>query len=455
MNKKIIVGLMSLLSIAVAAQKNVIDEVIWVVGDEAILRSDVENRRLFMQQERQRFDGDPYCFIPEQIAIQKLFLTQAKIDSIYADEGQVIQYVDRWTNMTINQMGSREKMEEYFGKRLSQIKEDQKRMVRDNQVMQEMQKKIVGDIKLAPSDVRRYFSKISADSLPMIPTTVEVQIITLEPPIPLAVTDEIKARLRSFTDQINKGERTFSSLALLYSEDMASSLQGGETGFMSKIELDPAFATAAFALNDPSRISNVVESEYGFHIIQLIEKRGDRINVRHILLRPKVSDEDIKNALAKMDTLYTDIQAGKISFDDAATYVSFDKNTRNNKGLMVNQNEDVENNNYGTPKFEMQELPQGVGVVIDKMEVGEISKPFNIKNYQNKNVVAIVKLKSRINAHLANVSDDFQELKMLVEGRKRQEVLDEWIKEKQKSTFIRIADGWRECDFQYPGWIKE
>ena len=453
MNKKIITGLLSLLSIAVSAQKNVIDEVIWVVGDEAILLSDVENQRLFMQQERQRFDGDPYCTIPEQIAIQKLFLTQAKIDSIYADEGQVIQYVDRWTNMVINKMGSQEKLEEYFGKKLSEIKEEQKRMTRDSQVVQEMQKKIVGDIKLTPSDVRKYFSKISPDSLPMIPSTVEIEIITLEPPIPMAVTDAIKARLREFTDQINKGERTFSSLAVLYSEDKASSLQGGETGFMAKIELDPAFATAAFSLNDPNRVSNIVESEYGFHIIQLIEKRGDRINVRHILLRPKVSDDEINSALLKMDTLYNDIKADKISFEDAATYFSYDKNTRNNKGLMVNQ--DMESNNYGTPKYEMQELPQGMGVVIDKMEVGEISKPFNIQNYQNKNVVAIVKLKSRVKAHQANISDDFQELKMLVENRKRQELLGEWVRNKQKSTFIRISDGWRDCDFEYPGWIKE
>jgi peptidyl-prolyl cis-trans isomerase SurA len=234
---------------------------------------------------------------------------------------------------------------------------------------------------------------------------------------------------------------------------MASAMQGGETGFMSKIELDPTFATAAFSLNSPNRISNIVESEYGFHIIQLIEKRGDRINVRHILLRPKISDEDINNALLKMDTLYTDINAGKISFEDAATYFSYDKNTRNNKGLMVNQ--DMESNNYGTPKYEMQELPQGMGVVIDKMEVGEISKPFNIKNYQNKNVVAIVKLKSRIKAHQANISDDFQELKALVEGRKRQELLNEWIKNKQKTTFVRISNSWSDCDFKYPNWIKE
>ncbi|MDR0743985.1 MAG: peptidylprolyl isomerase [Tannerella sp.] len=453
--KRLFVGMISVcMAIPVIAQKNIIDEIIWVVGDEAILRSDVENQRLFMQNDGVRFEGDPYCFIPEQIAVQKLFLSQAKIDSIYADEATVLRYVDRWANMTINRVGSKEKFEEYMGgKKLSQIKEEQKRVVRDQQVVEEMQKKIVGEIKLTPSDVRKYFNQLPKDSLPMIPSTVEVEIVTLEPRIPIEDIDAIKARLRVFTEQINKGDRTFATLASLYSEDMGSAMRGGETGFMSKIEMAPEYANAAFNLNDPSRISNIVETEYGYHIIQLIEKRGDRLNSRHILLRPKVSDQEIAKAITRLDTLYTDINAKKLTFEDAATVFSSDKDTRNNKGLMVNQ--DMESNNYGTSKFEMQELPQGMGVVVDKMEVGEISKPFHMKNNSQKDVVAIVRLRSRVKAHQANVSDDYQALKALVEGRKREELINAWILSKQKSTFIRIADGWRECDFKYSGWIKE
>jgi peptidyl-prolyl cis-trans isomerase SurA len=407
-----------------------------------------------MQNDGIRFEGDPYCFIPEQIAVQKLFLSQAKIDSIYADESNVLRYVDRWVNMAINRVGSQEKFEEYMGgKKLSQIKEEQKRVVRDQQVVEEMQKKIVGDIKLTPSDVRKYFSQLSKDSLPMIPSTVEVEIITLEPRIPLEDIDAIKARLREFTEQINKGERTFVTLASLYSEDLGSAMRGGETGFMSKIEMAPEYANAAFNLNDPTRISNIVETEYGYHIIQLIEKRGDRLNSRHILLRPKVSDQEIAKAITRLDTLYTDIHAQKLTFEDAATVFSADKDTRNNKGLMVNQ--DMESGNYGTSKFEMQELPQGMGIIVDKMEVGEISKPFHMKNNSQKDVVAIVRLKSRVKAHQANVSDDYQALKTLVEGKKKEELINAWILNKQKSTFVRISDGWRECDFKYPGWIKE
>ena len=452
--KSLFIGIIFVFAtISVIGQKNVIDEVIWVVGDEAILRSDVENQRLLLQYDGIRFDGDPYCILPEQIAVNKLFLSQAKIDSVYADESAVLRNVDRWVNMAINRTGSREKLEEYYqGKKLSQIKEERKRDVREQEVVGEMKKKIVGDIRLTPSDVRKYFGQISSDSLPMIPTMVEVEILTMEPRIPIEDIDAIKARLRTFTDQVNKGEYTFSTLARLYSEDPGNALLGGELGMLSKVELAQEYANAAFNLSDPSRISNIVETEYGFHIIQLIEKRGDRINTRHILLRPKVSEQELNIAIERLDTLYKDINAGKLTFAEA-TYFSSDKDTRNNKGLMVNQGQ--ESRNYGTPKFEMEELPQGVGVIVDKLKVGEMSKPFRMKNSMEKDVVAIVKLRSRVNAHQANVSDDYQALKSIVEGRKRDELINSWIMSKQKTTFIRITDGWKECDFKYPGWIKE
>ena len=453
--KKLFLGVIFVLAtITAVAQKNVIDEVIWVVGDEAILLSDVENQRLLMQNEGMRFEGDPYCFIPEQIAIQKLFLSQAKIDSVYANESMVLRYVDRWINNAISQMGSVEKLEEYWGgKKISQIKEEQKKYIRDQQVVEEMRNKITGNIRLTPSDVRKYFSQIPKDSLPMIPTTVEIGIVVMEPKIPIEDIDAIKSRLRTFTEQINNGEYTFAALAGLYSEDMGSAMRGGEIGTRAKIELSPEYANVAFSLSDPNRISNIVETEYGFHIIQLIEKRGDRINTRHILLRPKVSEQEVTKAIERLDTLYKDIIAEKLTFDEAATYISVDKDTRNNKGLMINKDE--ESQNINTPKFEMEELPQGMGVVIDKMQVGEISKPFRMKNSSGKDVVAIVKLRSRINAHQANVSDDFQTLKALVENKKREEVLNAWIISKQKTTYMRISEGWRKCDFKYPGWIKE
>ena len=439
--------------LSAVAQDNVIDEIVWVVGDDAILRSDIETQRLYMLNEGQRFDGDPYCVIPEQLAIQKLYLNQAKIDSITANENQVIQSVDQWMNMAVNQMGSREKLEEYMGKKFSQIKEERKETVREQQIVQQMQQKLIGEIKLTPAEIRKYFNQLPQDSLPTIPTTVEVQIVTMEPKIPFEETDAIKARLRDFTEQVNTGKMEFSTLARLYSEDPGSSVRGGELGFMSKTQLLPEFANVAFNLKDPKRVSQIVQTEYGYHIIQLIEKRGDRINCRHILLKPKVSDKELTEATTRMDSLYNDLQAEKFSFDEAATFVSADKDTRNNKGLMVNQN--YESSNYGTPKFEMQELPQEIGKVVYQMEVGDISKPFTMLTDKQKEVVAIVKLKARVNGHKANLADDFQAMKQLVESRKREELLDDWIRKKQKTTYVRISEGWRNCDFKYPGWVKE
>lgn len=455
MKKLLYVVIFGFCTYALMAQSksNVIDEIVWVVGDDAILLSDIESQRLIMQSDGMRFEGDPYCFIPEQLAIQKLYLNQAKLDSIEVNESSVIQQVDYWMNMVVNQIGSREKMEEYFGKKYSQLKEERKDMIREQQIMQEMQRQLVGEIKLTPSEVRRYYNQLPQDSLPFIPTTVEVQIVTFEPKIPFEETDAIKARLREFTEDITSGEREFSTLARLYSEDPGSALQGGELGFMSKVDLLPEFANVAFNLSDPKRVSSIVETEYGFHIIQLIEKRGDRINTRHILLRPKVAEKELNEAVAKMDSLYNDLQANKFTFEEAATFISYDKSTRNNKGLMVNQK--MESDHYGTPKFEMQELPPEIGKVVELMQVGDISQPFVMKNDKDKEVVAIVKLRQRTELHKANMADDYQALKAIVEEKKREELLNDWILKKQKSTYVRITDGWQGCDFRYPGWIKE
>jgi len=453
MKRLVLVFFLTCFSCVLMAQENVIDEVVWVVGDDAILRSDVESQRLYLQNEGQKLNGDPYCVIPEQMAIQKLYLNQAKIDSIEVNESQVIQATDQWVNMAINQIGSKEKLEEYFNKRLSQIKDERKDMVREQQTVDQMKRKLIGDIKLTPAEIRKFYNQLPKDSLPVIPTTVEVEIVTMEPKIPFEETDAIKARLRKFTEQINSGEYEFSTLARLYSEDPGTAMKGGELGFTGKAMLAPEFANVAFNLNDPKRVSQIVQTEYGYHIIQLIEKRGDRINCRHILLKPKVSEKELQASISRMDSLYTDISNKKFTFEEAATYISADKDTRNNKGLMVNKNES--SSNYGTPKYEMEELPQEIGKIVYNMKVGEISKPITLINDKQKEVVAIVKLKNRVAQHKANLTDDFQAMKSLVENKKREQLLNDWVTKKIKTTFVRISEGWRNCDFQYPGWVKE
>jgi peptidyl-prolyl cis-trans isomerase SurA len=439
------------------AQDNVIDEVIWLVGDEAILRSDVENMRLQMQAERQRIDGDPYCVLPEQMAIQKLYLHQAKLDSIDIPDSQVFSMVERRLNSAIAQIGSREKLEEYFGKPLNVIREEWRQMVKEQLIVQEMQRNLVGKVKATPSDVRTYYNRIPQDSLPFIPTTVEVEIVTMEPKIALEEIDNIKQRLRDYTEQVTSGKRDFSTLARLYSKDTESAQRGGELGFQGKGFLLPEFAAVAFELNDPKRVSRIVETEYGYHIIQLIEKRGDRINVRHILLKPEVTKEELAEATQRLDSVRTDILNNKFTFEDAATYISQDKDTRNNKGLLVNslQLTQRETERTGTSRFELEELPPEIGKTIYEMQVGDISKPFTLINSKQKDVVAIVKLKSRSEGHKASLTEDYQSLKAIVEQMKREEILTKWLTKKQQDTYIRINDNWKNCDFQTNGWVIE
>ena len=436
-------------SVATYGQDNVIDEVVWVVGDEAILKSDVEEARLASLQEGRKFDGDPYCVIPEELAVQKLFLHQAVLDSIEVSESEILQRVDMMTNQYIQAIGSKEKMEEYFKKTSTQIRETLRENARNGLIIQKMQQKLVGDVKVTPAEVRRYFKDLPQDSIPYVPTQVEVQIITQQPKIPLSEIEDVKSRLRDYTERVNKGEIDFSTLARLYSEDKGSALRGGELGFMGKGQLVPEYANVAFNLQDPKKVSKIVESEFGFHIIQLIEKRGDRINTRHILLKPNVAFKDLAAASAKLDSIADDIRADKFSFDQAASVLSHDKDTRNNHGLMPNP----EN---ATSKFEMQQLPQEIAKVVDKMNVGEISKAFTMVNQKDgKEVCAIVKLKNRINGHKATISEDYQNLKEIVVDQRRDEMLQKWILDKQKHTYVRINENWIKCDFKYPGWVKK
>ena len=444
--------LMLLATVSVYGQDNVIDEVVWVVGDEAILKSDVESERLNAQYEGRKFDGDPYCIIPEQLAVQKLFLHQAAIDSIEVSEQEVIGLVERRTNWLIEQVGgSKEKLEEYYNKTSTQIREMLRENVRDGETVRKMQQHIVGEIKITPAEVRRYFKDLPQDSIPFVPTQVEVQIVTLEPKIPLEEIERVKKTLRDYTDGINSGKMSFATYARFYSEDPGTARRGGELDFMGKGELVPEYANVAFNWQDPNKVSKIVETEFGFHIIQLIEKRGDRIKTRHILLKPKVEEKDLEAALVRLDSIADDIRNQKFTFDDAATYISQDKDTKNNHGLMANKN-------TGTARFEMQDLAQvsqEVAKVVENMNVGEISKAFTMINDKGKEVCAIVKLKSRINGHKATITEDYQRLKAIVMEKRSEDKLEKWIKEKQKHTYVRINEKWQKCDFKYPGWIKE
>ena len=467
MSKRILVILVFLVSLVslVNAQTDslgtIVDEVIWVVGDEAILKSDVEAMRIQGQQEGLRWKGDPDCSIPEQIAVQKLYLNQAIIDSVEVTESEITQGVEQYIENMISVIGSREKLEEYQGKTLSQIRSELRDSYRERQMVQGMQRKLVEDIAVTPAEVRRYFKDMPLDSIPFVPTEVEVQIITQQPRVEQVEINRVKERLREFTDRINKGETSFQTLARLYSQD-GSARNGGELGYTGRAGWVPEFANVAFNLTDPKRVSKIVETEFGFHIIQLIDKRGDKVNVRHILLKPEISDDAIQKALNRLDSVANDVRAGTVpvalkpyfkgetfTFEDAVSVYSDDKDTRNNNGLMVNVTQESR-----TSRFKLADLPQEVAKVIDGLQVGEVSSPFEMINERGKTVCAIVKLKSRTEGHKATITEDFQILKNMVLEKRRQEKLHQWVVNRIKSTYVRINERYRDCQFEYEGWVR-
>ncbi len=437
-----------------AAPSNVIEEVAWMIGDDPIYKSEIEQTYQDMQNERIPISGDPYCIVPEQIAIERLFLHQADIDTVEVQESMVQMQTDAQMNYLITSLGSREKVEQYFRKAFPDIREYYAASMRNRSRVQQVRSSLTKDLKVTPGDVRRYFDQLPKDSIPYVPQLVEVQILTLNPLIPRQEIDDVKARLRDYADRVNRGESEFSTLAILYSED-GSSTRGGELGFMGRGQLVPEFAAVAFNLSDPKKVSKIVETEYGFHIIQLIEKRGDRINVRHILLKPKVAEKDLTDAVHRLDSVRADIVDNKkISFEDATRLISQDKDTRMSNGVMVNSNQNSQR--FGTTQFVMSELPQEVAKVVADLQPGEISQPIIMRDpKRDREIVALVRLTNRIEAHQANLADDYQIIKDMYESAKRQEIIDNWIEKKIADTYVRIEDGWRGCEFQHKGWIKQ
>ena len=460
-----------LMAVAVPDEKDsiqsIIDEVVWVVGDEAILKSDIEAMRLQAAQEGVRWQGDPDCMIPEKIAVEKLFLHQAVIDSVDQDitEAEVSSRIDDQIDRWIEMVGSREKLEEYKKESVSKMRTSMRDDFRNQLIVQKMQQKLIQDIKVSPAEVRRYFKNMPEDSIPFVPTEVEVQICVLTPRIEIEEINRIKDQLREYTDRVNKGETSFATLARLYSQDN-SARNGGELGYTGRGQWVPAFANVAFNLTDPTKVSKIVETEFGFHIIQLIDKRGDKVNCRHILLKPEVSDSAVQECLAMLDTIANDIRADRVpqklrrqlvtipdhfTFEDAVSIFSDDKDTRSSKGLMAN----TQQSGMSTSKFRLQDLPPEVAKVVDTMKVGQVSAPFQMVSQKNgRTVCLIAMLKSRTEGHRARITEDFEVMRDMVLGKRREETLHNWVVDKIKSTYVRLNERYKDCTFEYQGWIR-
>ena len=443
-------ALLAMLPLAASAQQqNIVDQIIWVVGDEPILLSDVEEQRINAEMRGIAVDN-PYCTIPEQMAIQKLFLHQAELDSITVSESDIISSVDNRINSYIQAYGSREAVEQEARMKISQMREMYKKQAREEQMVSQVQQKLTQNVTATPAEVREYFKALPQDSLPFIPTQVEVEILTQQPQVSREEVERIESRLREFARRVNSGEAEFSTLAKFYSED-GSARNGGELGYSGRNQWVPEFANVAFTLNDPKKVSKIVRTEFGYHIIQLIDKRGDKVNVRHILLKPRIEESEFERNIARLDSIGDDIRNKKFTFEDAALALSDDKDTRNNHGLMANVN--MEDRSISS-RFQMKDLPQDVAKVVDTLQIGEVSRAFRMTNEKGQTVCAIVKLKNRIEGHRASITEDFQRLREVVVAKRREEKIEQWIKDKIKSTYVRINPEWRNCTFQYEGWVK-
>lgn len=435
-------------------KKNVIDEVAWIVGDNAIYKSEIEEEYAQMRSMGVSPGGDPYCVIPEQLAVEKLYLHQGKLDTIEAPVSSLSSRVEQQMNYFVKMLGSREKVEELYRKPWNSIRDEVLEKMKTNYIKETVQDNLTKNVKATPNDVKKYFAKLPEDSIPYVPMQVEVQVMQLNPIIPKQEIEDVKARLRDFTDRVNKGESDFSTLAILYSEDPESARRGGELGYTTRSTYVPEFANVAFNLNDPKKVSRIVETEFGFHIIQFIDRKGDEVNLRHILLKPKVSEKDLRDATMRLDSIRKEIVAGQFTFEEGARIFSQDKDSRFNKGIMLNTNQESER--FGTTRFEMQDLPQAISQRIEHMQPGDISEPFIMTDpKRNQEVAMIVRLQTRVPGHKANLAEDYNMLRRMYEGYTKEKIIKDWVEQKIKDTYVHISDGWNNCEFHYDGWEKE
>ena len=428
-------------STAYAQQSQVIDRIVAVVGNNIIMQSDIEEQ--YMQYRLQGgvkgSASSIRCEILEDMLFRKLMLNQAELDSITVTEEQIDSEVERYIRYYISQLGSQEKLEKYYNKTMAEIKDDLKKTLKEKQLMEEVQRGIVSGVNATPNDVREFYNSIPKDSVPMVSAQYEIAQLVKKPPITLDEKLAVKEKLYGLRDRILKGER-FSTMALLYSEDSGSAKKGGELGFQGRGELVPEFEAVAFSLKD-GEISEVVETEYGFHILQLIERRGDYVNVRHILLTVKVSATALEQAYNELDSIAKLIRNDSITFDEAVMKFS-DEDDKVNGGYLVNPN-------TGSTMFAAEDLDQQVSVVVNRLNVGEVSNPVPMKTKNDKDAYRLLIIKKKTTPHKANLKEDYALIQQWTMQKKRQEAINKWIDSKSNQAYVKIIDDYCDCDFQF------
>ncbi len=444
---KKVLGLFFLVLISyVSISQEVIDQVVAIIGNEIILKSDVENQYIqIMSQGYNPDEADLKCDILEELMFQKLLYLQSVKDSVVVTDKEVETELDRRLNVFITQLGSEAKLEEFYGKSIKEIKIDFKEIIKEQLLTQKVQSGLTANVKVTPSEVKLFFESIPTDSLPFVESYFELSEIVISPVIGKAEKDATIEKLNALRERILKGE-SFATLAILYSEDPGSSTKGGELGFVSRTDLVPEFASVGFNLNSTEDVSRVVETEYGFHIIQLIEKKGNMMNFRHILLTPAVSIDQIQAAESKANEVYALIQTDSLTFDLAVKDYS-DGDSKFNSGKVMNPY-------YGNSKLSDDFLDPYTRKAILGIKPGEYSKPFLSANSKGLKVMKIVRLDVKVDSHVANLKDDYQEIQQYALQKENQRVTEKWINNKLESTYVKIDDSFSNCAFKFGDWYK-
>ncbi len=420
----------------------IIDRIVAVVGNSPVLESAIESQYF---QARARNVQTTKCKIYEDMLYQKLLVSQADIDSITVSEKQVDAEIQNRLQGFIDQLGGLEKVEEYFNKPLGEIKEDLRDVTEDQLLAQLEREEITKDIKVTPSEVNNFFRKLPKDSLPLIDLEYELNQIVFYPEISKKDIEDVKKRLLDIKNDVLHNGALFETKAILYSEDPGSAASGGEYGMTSRNELAPEFSAAAFKLKKDS-ISDVVKTDYGYHIIQLIDRKGERINFRHILMKAKFTPEAKAKAKQRADSVYNALKEGLISFEDAARLYSQDEKTNKNGGLMMHPR-------TGTSKFAVDDIFPTNYYNIKNLKAGEYTRPFETYDNLGATVYVILKVKSKVEPHIANIETDYQVIQDMALNKKYSEAYDKWIVEKSKNTYIKISGEYKQCPFEYSGWL--
>jgi peptidyl-prolyl cis-trans isomerase SurA len=436
-----------IISSSLYSQK-LVESVSGIVGNEVIYLSDVENSLIQLMLSGDRTPVTALrCRVYEELLVSKLFLDQARIDSIVISDESIDGSINMRLNDYIRRAGSEKALEEYFKKSMVEIKMDLKKDIMDQEIIREVQNTIADGISITPADVRRHLLSIPKDSLPVIPSQVELSIIQLDPPANEENRLEARQKLLELRSRILAGE-SFPTLAILYSEDLISAKKGGEMGYLTRGELEKPYADAAFSLNK-NTVSRIVESRYGYHIIQLIDRKGEMANTRHILIRPKVKTDEAQIAIARLDSIADQIRKDSIDFAKAAMKFSSHKDSRTNGGRYVKNDP-----NSRVTWLTLDELDKETYVVVRDLKIGEISQPFRTTDENGNTVFRIVKLDNQVPAHVANIKDDYQALYNSTLLDKRSKIYNEWINKKIGITYIKISDEFKSCEFVNKGWLK-